>query len=80
MRAVLILLATILLTGCAKIHVVKEGDDWDVSYSVLWRESEDVMIEKDGIKVQFGRAGSDDPIEEILLGNNWILQYENPNQ
>lgn len=78
MRAAIILLIIILLTGCANIHVTKTGEDWDVSYKVLWRESEDVLIEKDGIRVEFGRAGSDDPVEEIIMGSGWTLKYENP--
>ena len=75
------------ITGCANIHVTKSGEDWDVSYKVLWRESEDVLIEKDGIRVEFGRAGSDDPVEEIAdhifrydeAGNVWIDGRINPN-
>jgi hypothetical protein len=78
MKYITIILVLLLCSACAKITVVKEGEDWDVSYSVLWRESEDVLIEKDGIRVEFGRAGSDDPIEEIMLSNGWQLRYDNP--
>jgi hypothetical protein len=78
MRAVIILLAAILLASCADIRVTKEGEDWDVSYKVLWRESEDVRITKGDITVEFGHAGSDDPIEEIVLGSGWTIRYDNP--
>ena len=87
MKTFIIVLVIILTSGCANIHVTKSGEDWDVSYKVLWRESEDVLIEKDGIRVEFGRAGSDDPVEEIAdhifkydeAGNVWIDGRINPN-
>ena len=86
MRTFIIVLVIILMSGCANIHVTKSGEDWDVSYKVLWRESEDVLIEKDGIRVEFGRAGSDDPVQEIAdhifsfdeAGNVWIDGRINP--
>ena len=66
---VILFLAILLLeTGCSDIHVIKTGDDWDISYKNLWREVEKVEVIKTDDKTIFrlGKAGSDDPIEGIV--------------
>ena len=75
MRAVLLVL---LLSGCAQVNVEKTGEDWDISYKVLWRNIEDVEARVGDTVFRLGKANSDDPVKEIMLDNNWILQYQNP--
>ena len=64
----ILLLICIFLTGCSDIRVIKTDDNWDISYHNLWREVEQVEVIKTPSKTIFrlGKAGSDDPVEEII--------------
>jgi hypothetical protein len=78
MRYITIILVLLLCSACADIKVTKKGEDWAVSYKVLWREIEDVKIVNGDTTVELGKASSDDPIEAVMLSNGWQLRYDNP--
>ena len=77
---VLLILSILFLSACAKIEVKKEGEDWDISYNVLWRNVEDVEAKVGNTYFRLGKANSDDPVEEIVLESGRVLKYIGPEE
>ena len=59
MRILVLLLLALLLTGCAKVTVKKQAEDWDITYQVLWRQIEDLSAEVGDVDFKLGRASSE---------------------
>jgi hypothetical protein len=67
MKTILMVMIIILMCSCAKVRVKKEGEAWDVSYSVFLRELEDLDATAGSVGVKLGRTGSESPISSELI-------------
>lgn len=71
MNTLLIILAAILLSSCARVTVQTEttptGTDWDITYSVFGRKLEDLNASVGDIEFSLGKAGNDIPISNDVV-------------
>ena len=67
MKILLIILVAILLSSCARVSVKTEGEDWDIKYSVLWRQVEDVNAEVGNVKFHLGKASSEVTVDNTMV-------------
>lgn len=59
MRALVVILV-ICLASCARVSVTtSETEGWDIKYSVLWREIEDVQASVGDVEFSLGKANSE---------------------
>jgi hypothetical protein len=73
MRAVIISIIVIILSGCSDINVKKNGGTWDVSYNSLFRDLKDLYVSVDkeeGVTVQLGSASTSDEFGDLVDGLN----------
>ena len=56
---VLIWAAMLILGGCASVHVEKTGEDWDITYNVLFRDIKEVHAVVGDLRFDLGSASTD---------------------
>ncbi len=67
MKLFTLIMLVVLMASCAKVTVKKDGENWDVTYSTLWRKVENVGAAVGDVEFHLGSAGSDSPISDEVI-------------
>jgi PBP1b-binding outer membrane lipoprotein LpoB len=56
----LLILLALFLSSCARVSVkTSEAEGWDIKYSTLWRQIEDVSASVGDVQFNLGKASSE---------------------